>query len=312
MRFSLPGFAIRRPITVIMLSLTMLGLGGIAWYRLPLNFLPRAESPFVLCIFPYPGAGPAQVEQQIAIPVEGEFRTIPGLARIETISDSNSCKVAMLFSLETHMASVTGEIRDRIERLKMELPPEVDRVMMQRFNVDSFPVMVIGMFNRGDREEFVHRVRTIAEPRLRRLSGVANVEIHSPIHPRQVVVEFEQDTLNGLGILLPDVLQRMRDGTMNLALGKLNDAALRYYVRYEGEYKSIEDIANLIVGPNGLRLRDVATVRYSVREDPMRVTLDGADGLVVLITKESQANTVNTCRAVQNELDRLLDMPTFE
>jgi hydrophobic/amphiphilic exporter-1 (mainly G- bacteria), HAE1 family len=311
MKFTLPGFAIHRPITVIMLSLTMLGLGGIAWYRLPLNFLPRAESPFVLCIFPYPGAGPAQVEQQIAIPVEGEFRTIPGLSRIETISGSNNCKVAMLFSLDTQMSTVTGEIRDRIERLKLELPAEVDRVVMQRFNVDSFPIMVIGMFSRGDREEFAHYVRTVAEPRLRRLEGVANIEVHSPTHPREVLVEFEQDTLNSLGIALPDILQKMRDGSMNLALGELNDATRRYYVRYEGEYESIEEIADLIVGPNSLRLRDVATVRFSAREDPMRVTLDGADGLVVLVTKESQANTVSTCEAVRKEIDALLEMPTF-
>lgn len=311
MKFTLPGFALYRPVTVIMLALTMLGLGGIAWYRLPLNFLPRAESPFVLCIFPYPGAGPAQVEQQIAIPVEGEFRTIPGLSRIETISGSNNCKVAMLFGLDTQMSTVTGEIRDRIERLKLELPAEVDRVVMQRFNVDSFPIMVIGMFSRGDREEFAHYVRTVAEPRLRRLEGVANIEVHSPTHPREVLVEFEQDTLNSLGIALPDILQKMRDGSMNLALGDLNDESRRYYVRYEGEYESIEEIADIIVGPNSLRLRDVATVRFSAREDPMRVTLDGADGLVVLVTKESQANTVSTCEAVREEINALLEMPTF-
>ncbi|MCK5861403.1 MAG: efflux RND transporter permease subunit, partial [Candidatus Hydrogenedentes bacterium] len=312
MKFSLPGFSIHRPITVIMIALTMLGLGGIAWYRLPLNFLPRAETPFLLCIFPYPGAGPAQVEQQIAIPVEGEFRTIPGLTRIETISGSNNCKVAMMFNLETNMATVTGEIRDRIERLKLELPTEVDRVMMQRFNVDSFPIMIIGMFSHNNREEFAHYTRTIAEPCLRRLEGVANVEIHAPTHPREVLIEFEQDTLNGLGISLPDILQKMQDGSMNISLGELNDNTRKYYVRYEGEYDNIKEIENIIIGPNSLRLRNVATVRYSAREDPMRVTLDGADGLVILITKESQANTVSTCNAVREEIKKIQKMAIFE
>jgi len=172
--------------------------------------------------------------------------------------------------------------------------------------------MVIGMFSRGDREEFAHYVRTVAEPRLRRLEGVANVEVHSPTHPREVLVEFEQDTLNSLGIALPEILQKMQDGSINLALGDLNDGSRRYYVRYEGEYKSIAEIGSIIIGPNSLRLRDVATVRFSAREDPMRVTLDGADGLVVLVTKESQANTVSTCSAVQREINALLDMPTFE
>lgn len=311
MKFTLPGFAVRRPITVIMLAVTMLGLGGIAARRLPLTFLPRTESPFVLCIFPYPGAAPAQVEQQVAIPVEGEFRTIPGLSRIETTSNSNGCQVAMLFRMDADMTVVSGEIRDRIERLKLVLPDEVDRIMLQRFNMDSFPIMVVGMFSPGDREEFAHLVRTVAEPRLRRLEGIANVEIYAPTQPREALVEFEQDTLRGMNIALPDILASLRDGAMNLALGEMSEGGIRYYVRYEGDYRSLDDIAGVIVGPDGLRLRDVATVRYSAREEPLRVTLDGADGLVVLITKESQANTVDACRAVHEELERLVALPTF-
>ncbi|NLV46002.1 MAG: efflux RND transporter permease subunit [Candidatus Hydrogenedentes bacterium] len=311
MNFSLPAFALRHPVSVMMLAVTMLGLGAIAWVRLPLTFLPRAEAPFVLVIFPYPGAVPEQVEQQIAVPVEGEFRTIPGLSRIETTSHSNGCTVELVFGVEADMTVVTGEIRDRIERLKLVLPKEVDRVQMKRFSIDSVPVMVIGMFNPGDREEFAHLVRKVAEPRLRRLPGVARVEVHSPTAPREVLIEFEQDTLRSLNIALPDIISRISEGSMNLTLGDLTDSTTRYYARYEGEYRSIEDIAAIVVGPNSLRLGDVATVSFSAREETQRVTLDGTDGLILLVTKESQANTVSVCKAVRKELDRLVETPTF-
>ncbi len=311
MKFSITGFALKHPVSVLMLSLTMLGLGVIAWYRLPLTFLPRAEAPFMLVIFPYPGAVPEQVEQQIAVPVEGEFRTIPGLTRIETNSHSNGCTVEMLFGVEANMTVVTGEIRDRIERLKLVLPKEVDRVQMKRFSIDSVPVMVIGMFNPGDREEFAHLVRKVAEPRLRRLPGVAKVEVHSPSAPREVLIEFEQDKLRSFNLALTDIIQRVREGSINLSLGDLTDKSTRYYVRYEGEYRSVEDIARIVVGPNGLQLGDVASVQFSSREETERVTLDGTDGLVLLVTKESQSNTVDVCKAVSRELDMLVQTPTF-
>lgn len=312
MNFSLTGFALKHPVAVLMLALTMLGLGAIAWFRLPLTFLPRAEAPFVLVIFPYPGAVPEQVEQQIAIPVEGEFRTIPGLSRIETNSHSNGCTVELLFGVKANMNTITGEIRDRIERLKLVLPKEVERVQMKRFSIDSVPVMVIGMFNPGDREEFAHLVRKVAEPRLRRLPGVARVEVHSPTPPREVLIEFKQDTLSSLNIALPDIIQNIRENSMNLALGDLTDPTTRYYARYEGEYRNIDDIAAIIVGPNGLRLGDVASVSFNVREETQRVTLDGTDGLILLVTKESQANTVSVCKAVHGELENLVDTPTFK
>ena len=206
MKFSLPAFALRRPVSIVMLSVTMLGLGAISWFKLPQTFLPKAEAPFVLVLFPYPGAVPEQVEQQISVPVEGEFRTIPGLTRIETNSHSNGCTVELIFGVDTNMAVITGEIRDRIERLKLILPKEVDRVQMKRFSIDSVPVMVVGMFNPGDREEFAHLVRKVAEPRLRRLPGVARVEVHSPSAPREVLIEFEQDRLRSLNLALSDII----------------------------------------------------------------------------------------------------------
>ncbi|MGI6138127.1 MAG: efflux RND transporter permease subunit [Candidatus Hydrogenedentales bacterium] len=311
MKFSLPAFALRRPVSIVMLSVTMLGLGAISWFKLPQTFLPKAEAPFVLVLFPYPGAVPEQVEQQIAVPVEGEFRTIPGLTRIETNSHSNGCTVELIFGVDTNMAVITGEIRDRIERLKLILPKEVDRVQMKRFSIDSVPVMVVGMFNPGDREEFAHLVRKVAEPRLRRLPGVARVEVHSPSAPREVLIEFEQDRLRGLNLALSDIIKSIHESSMNLSLGDMTDSTTRYYARYEGEYRSVEDIARIVVGPNGLRLGDVATVHFSARKETQRVTLDGTDGLILLVTKESQANTVSVCKAVQKELDSLIETPTF-
>lgn len=311
MKSSLAAFALKRPIMVTMLAITMLGLGVISWYRLPLNFLPRAESPFMVCVFPYPGAAPSQVEQQVAIPVEGEFRTISGMTRLRTNSTDSTCWVEMNFSLETDLNLVSAEIRDRIERLKLVLPKEVEKVQLRRFNVDAVPVMAVGMFSRGDREEFAHKVRTIVEPRLRRLDGVASIQIHSPTQPREVLIEFEQDTLSSLNLSMPEIIQYLQGGAMTISLGELTDNDMRYIVRYEGEYRTLDAIASLPIGKQGLHLRDVATVRFSAREKSLRATMDGDDGLVIFITKESQANTVETCKAVREELDKLLLTPAF-
>ena len=181
MKFSLPDFALARPITIVMLSISTLAIGLIAWDRMPLNFLPRIDRPFIGVTIPYPGATPAQVEQQVAIPVEGEFRTISGLRRMRTISNSDGCFVSMQFDLETDMTLATADVRDRIERLKLVLPDDVDTLLIQRFSSRSIPVLAFGVFRDGDETEFIHQVRTQIEPRIRRQEGVANVEILTPI-----------------------------------------------------------------------------------------------------------------------------------
>jgi len=103
----------------------------------------------------------------------------------------------------------------------------------------------------------------------------------------------------------------LREGSINLSVGELSDGGEKFLVRTVGEYRRLDDIADLVVTPNGMRLRDVATVRYSSREDLMHVSLDGSPGVVVLVVKESEANAVATCQAVHEELASLLEEATF-
>ncbi len=311
MKASLPTFALERPVAVSMISLSLLILGLIAWFKMPLEFLPDIEDPFVGCTIPYPGSTPEQVEQQIAIPAEGEFRTIPGLRRIRTISNSDGCFAALSFKLDTDMNSAVAELRDRIERLKLTLPLAVEHIRIRRFSSQSFPIMAVGVFREEEQEEFVHLVRTVLQPRLGRIEGVADIEVLSPIRERDVLIEFDQDVLRGRNLGLATVIGMLRGGSMNLAVGELRDGQKNYFVRVVGEYRRIEDIASLIVGPAGIRLEEVASVRYSVPDDDVYVSLDGEGGAFLMIKKESEANAVTTCNLVREELERILDMPAF-
>ena len=309
--FSLPAFALKRPVMVTMLSLCVVALGVIAWFKMPLQFLPRVDRPVIGCYIPYPNATPAQVEQQITVPVEGEFRTIPGMRKMWSWSNADGCRVNMRFSLDVDMTLATAEVRDRIERLKLKLPDDVDRVYLQRFSSGSLPVMAFGLFQEGNQEEFTHQVRTVIEPRLRRLEGVADVQVRSPVQEKEVVVEFDRDTLRSMNLALAQVVGALQQSSLNMSVGTINDAGSKYYVRALDEYRRIENIANLVVTPNGTRLRDIARVRYTSREERAHVSLDGKGGAILLVVKESEANAVDTCAHVHAELERLLSEPDF-
>ena len=308
---SLPDIALNRPITVIMLSITFLLLGMISWYRIPVQFLPEMDEPFIGCQIPYPGASPEQVEQQIAIPVEGEFRTVSGLRRIRTVSNSDGCFVSMVFDMDTDMTLATAEVRDRMERLKLVLPDEVEQMFIQRFSSRSIPIAAFGMFSEGDQEAFLNTLRTYVEPRLRRIDGVADVQIQSAYREKDVVVEFDQDVLASMDLALAEVIQILREGHINLSAGELAGGTRKYYVRVQGEYRRLNDIEQIVLNPAGLRLGDIATVRFATRGDEGYVALDGMEGAIVMVTKESEANTVATCRAVEEEMTRIMELPMF-
>ncbi|NLT62676.1 MAG: efflux RND transporter permease subunit, partial [Candidatus Hydrogenedentes bacterium] len=145
MKSGLTDIALRRPITVTMLVLTVMGLGVIAWHKIPLEFIHRMDFPMMSCTIPYPNATPEQVEAEIAIPAEGEFRTVSSLKRITTTSDSDGCNIRLLFDSDTEMSLATSEVRDRMERLRLKLPSGVDDIYLFRFSSQSLPILLIGL-----------------------------------------------------------------------------------------------------------------------------------------------------------------------
>jgi HAE1 family hydrophobic/amphiphilic exporter-1 len=295
-----------------MLSLCTLALGIIAWTRIPLQFLPEASPPFINCSIAYLGATPQQVEEEVTIPAEGEFRTIRGVDYIRTISDSDGAFLHMRFDLDTDMTQATAEVRDRIERLKLELPTEIDTILLERFSSRSLPVVALALLAEKDEEQLVHRVRTVLEPRLRRIDGIADVFIRSTRPETEVIIEFSQDVLRSMNLSLYELVAVLRTSSLNVSVGELMAGGQKHFVRAVGEYRSLEDIRNLVVTPSGIQLGEVADVRYWTREPEFHAAIDSKGGAFVMAIKESEANTVETCLKVREVIDALEFDPLFE
>lgn len=311
MNTSLPDFALRRPITVVMCVITVLGLGLIAFNRTPIEFLPEFNSPFMGVFIPYPGATPAQVEKEVTIPAEGEFRTIPGVRQIFSRSNSDGSFVGMLLDWRTDMGTATAEVRDRMERLKLVLPSEIERMFIQRDSSDNLPVMIVTLYSGEKREAFVENVRQSLQPKLKRIDGVANVEIQGP-EELMVMVEFDQHALRRHQLGLYDVMASLQTSSFNMSVGHLTEGRTKYYVRIHDEFTRPEELSNLIVGPNGLMLKDVAEVGYGTQERNFYHAIDGQSRVMLMISKDSESNTVATCRAVRAQLDAMNAIPEFE
>lgn len=311
MNFSLPTFSLRHPVAVLMLLASLVGVGIIACYRMPLKFLPEMDFPVIGCFIPYPGATPEQVEREVAVPAEGEFRTISGMKRIASSSNSDGCRINMRFENNTNMANASAEVRDRIERLKLTLPKDVDRIMLFRHNSNSIPIMAFGLFRAGDESEFIHLVRTAIQPRLSRVEGVAEVTIFASKPEPEVLVEFDQNLLKTHNIALYQVVAALQTSNLNLSIGSLSEGENKLYVRVMDEFHRPEDLAEIVVSPGGLRLKDVAHVGFRTRTAEGHYDIDNKGGAFIIIRKESEANAVETCRNVMDEIKRIKADPTF-
>jgi len=307
-KWSLPVFAIRRPVTTVLLVVTLVGLGWIAWSRLPIEFTIRLEYPMIRCLIPYPNASPDQVEKEIAIPAEQIFRTIPGIRQIYSSSDSGGCYIMLRFEWETDMSAATADVRDRLERLKLRLPQDVDRVFLRKYSTQDWDIMRVALFRKENQDELGRLARTTVRSRLMRVPGVAEVEI-SGRDTKSVYVEFDQAALRSVNLPIYQVISTLQTSSINVTLGRLNDGENRYYVRAMGELNAAEQLENLIVGPNNIRLKDVAAVKTYAPPLTANFEIDGKRGVFIRLLKESEANTVAVCNGVKEELKNLMAEP---
>ena len=308
---SLPELAINRPVSVVMIVITMLGLGVIAWNKIPLEFIPKMDFPYIGCWIPYPGATPEQVVNEIAIPAEGQFRTISHLQRITTNSDSDGCYVSMLFDWDADMGSATSEVRDRMERLRLELPSDIDNLFLHRHSTKSLPILALALTGEGDDEELAHRVRTRLQPQILRVDGVADVSVYSKPQ-KEILVEFDQGALRARNLGLYDVVTQLQSSSINVSVGEMKEGATKYYLRALGEFERPEEIGELVIGPNALRVKDVARVGQQAREFEQEFLMDGKGGAFMIVLKEAEANAVATCRAVLAALEEVKEDPDFK
>ena len=125
----LPRISLRRPVTVTMVFVALLVVGIVAYTRIPFAMLPSGqENPWLHVFVPYPNANPREVEQQIARPLEGVLRTMGGIERIFTTSGRGGCWANVQFNQDTDMSEAYNRLVERTDRLRAELPEDVDDI----------------------------------------------------------------------------------------------------------------------------------------------------------------------------------------
>ena len=150
-----------RPVTAVMFFVSLVVIGLLAAFRLPLEQFPDVNVPFVFVSIPYPGSTPQEVERQITRPVEEALSTLPGIKMMNSQSQSDSSGVFLMFSDWDRDISITAsEARDRIDAIRSELPDDLQRYFVQKFSPNDEPLMRIRFASDRDLKGEYHVNRT--------------------------------------------------------------------------------------------------------------------------------------------------------
>jgi len=304
---NLPEFSVKKPVTVFMIFLGALMVGVLCLALLPIDLLPEMDLPAISVVTQYPGAAPEEVESKVTEILERYLSTVPELDHITSTSMEDMSTITLTFEWETDIDTRANEVRDAVGMAKMELPDEVEEPRVMKFDISQFPIMVYGIMA----EESYPLLEDILEDEiadpLKRLPGVGTASAYVPLH-RQINVEFDRERLASYGLSPQDVVLAIMNENKDTSAGNVKMGLTDYLVRVPGEFKEVEPMREIVLkSRNGsiVKLSDIGTVEDGFAETELYVRINGQRGGIVIVQKQSEANTVQVARLVRKRMEEL-------
>ena len=300
-------FSIARPVTITMLMVAAVVFGYVAFNRLPINLLPDISYPTLTIRTEFPGTAPGEVENLISKPVEEAVGIISGVVRTSSISRPGMSDVILEFDWDTNMDFASLEVREKLDMLT--LPIGAEPPILLRFDPSLDPIMRIALA--GD--ESLIALRLFAEERIKQelepLDGVASVQVSGGLE-EEIQINVNEGRLASLGIPVTLVTQRMAQENVNLTGGTLKDGESEFLVRTLNEFKTPDEMQNIIIGMNGqapILLKDVAEIHKGHKERKIITHLNGKESVEIAVYKEADKNTVTVAKTVKAQMGRVMD-----
>jgi len=301
-------FAMNRPVTIIMIFVSMIAVGLVSSRLLPLEYFPGVDIPFIILDMPYQGSTPEEVEREITRPAEEVIATLSGIKRLESTSSSNGSQLQIQFDWGTDVAVKAVEARERMEAIRDQLPADLRRINVLKFNFTDQPVLTLRISSERDLSvAYDMLIRNLVRP-LERIPGVARVDFQG-IEPREIRIELIADRVISHGIDINQLQAQLRQVNFSDSAGLIRDSETRYRVNPRGEFRSIDEIKQLVISEGGLRLSDVAEINYDSKRRDYARHLDQKYAIGISIFKESGANLVEVGERALAEVDRIGKTP---
>lgn len=306
MKTLIPTFAVDRPVTVLMGFLALLVLGLVAWTRVPLQLMPEGFEPrFLWMSVPILQGSPIENDTSVYQPLHDQLATLPHLERISATVGDSTVNVQLSFKPSIRMDDAYNETVDRIERALPDLPEDVRRYRLFKFNPSAAPLLWAGLILPPDVEDPTGYVENRIIPLIERTPGVARVQSFGAPATR-VIIDFDRERLLAHGVNISEVQRRLATDNFQLSGGSLIDDGQVWRLRSTSFLPDLNSLRAWPVRP-GLTLSDIADVDLRVLASADIDRLDGQEGIVLVVSKEANANTVGVAAEVRQALKRIED-----
>lgn len=309
--FGLSSLAINNRTSVIILTCIIVIIGLYSYITIPKESFPEVVIPTIYVGTPYPGNSPIDMENLITRPIEKELKSISGIKDITSTSVQDYSTIIVEFNPEEDIAKALQDVKDAVDKAKSELPTDLDSdPNVMDIDLTELPILYINIS--GDYS--INELKIYAEyleDEIEKLSEVSKCEIKGALD-REIRVDADIYKMEAVEVSFQDISDAISSENVTLSGGNILSDEFRRTLRVDGEFKSIDEINDVIIKDEDYRIvyvKDVATVTDSYKERTSYSRSNRLPVVTVDVVKRSGENlliTVDKIREIiaKAELER--------
>lgn len=295
---------VRRPVLTTMVMVALIYLGWNGYRSLNLELMPPIDFPVVVVTTVYPGAAPGEIESQVTKRIEDQVSTLANLEDVTSVSRESVSQVVVRFALEVSADQAAIDVKDRVDRIRSELPEDAEDPVVAKYDIGGEPVVNFAVSADRPLDEVYRTVDQVIAERLGRIDGVAEVVV-TGVREREIRVDVDPERLRAYGLTLLDVVRLVAAANLNVPAGHISRGPGEVNIRLRGEVRDPAELAAFrlpLPGGQSIPLSEVAGIRDTTADLREQAEWQGRPVIGIGVQKRTDGNTVKVVEAVQDAI----------
>ena len=299
--------AVKRPIMTSLVFTAVIIFGLFSLINLPIDLYPDIETNTIMVFTYYNGASAEDVENNLTRPLENTLNSVEHIKHVTSNSKDGVSVVTLEFEFGYDIDVLTNNVRDKLDMVSNTLPNDANTPIIFKFSTDMIPILLLSV-QAEESQKALYKILddNVANP-LARIDGVGTVSIVGAPE-REINVYLDPVKMEAYNLSAAQVSSAIAAENQNATNGTMDIGTMTYTIRTEGEFDDAREINNIIVANSGdgkVYVRDVARVVDDVEERSQTTYTNGRQGALVIIQKQSGANSVAISNSVMKQLPEL-------
>ena len=286
--------------TTISILIFILISGSLVFNNIPKESNPDVSLPYIYVSMNLTGIAPEDSEKLLIKPIEEEVKNIEGKKELKSTSYQNGGNILLEFESGFDSDQALLDTREKVDRVKSDLPSDADEPVVSEVNLSLFPILVVSVS--GEVSDFLlKKVSNDLKDKIGSLPNVLEVKIGGE-REEQLEIIIDQNKIESYGLNLDDILAFVRSNNQIVSAGSIDTGDGRFVIKIPGLYENLNDIFNTPIKINdkkAIKFKDIAKLKRKFKDSENFARLNGQSSFTLEVSKRIGANIVDTVNQVK-------------